>query len=71
MKCLIEKFLSGARNYGVMDFGMLKISMILIGIIVGAYFSEFFLSYKTILWIVAIACCLSILAITIKKSIKH
>lgn len=50
MKNLIDKTLSAARKYNVWDYGFLKITLFSVGILFGAYFSQFFLNYIFIIW---------------------
>ncbi len=54
MKKLISKVLNATKNYNVWDFGWLKVTLCALGIILGAYFSQFFLRHMTIVWIVFI-----------------
>lgn len=51
---LINQLLSAARSFTVGDFFVLKMLLCCIGIILGMYFSDFFLNHKTIVWIVTI-----------------
>lgn len=52
MKSFIERIMNTTKHYNVLDFAMLKTSLISLGILLGAYFSKFFLCYTTVLWII-------------------
>lgn len=54
MKNLINKALKSVNNYSLFDFGWLKISLISFGIILGSYFSNFFLNNIIFIWIIFI-----------------
>lgn len=54
MKNLINKALKSTRNYNIFDFGCLKISLMSFGILLGAYFSNFFLTNIILIWIIFI-----------------
>jgi len=54
MKNLINKALKSTRNYNIFDFGCLKISLMSFGILVGAYFSKFFLNNILLVWTIFI-----------------
>jgi len=56
MKNLINKALNSTKNYNIFDFSILKLSLITFGILLGAYFSKFFLSIILFIWIVFIVC---------------
>lgn len=51
MRKLIKRALNSAKEYSVLDFGILKVSLICLGILLGAYFSDFFLSRILFVWI--------------------
>ncbi len=68
MQTLIQRMLRAARKYTVMDFGCLKIMLLFFGILIGAYFSNFFLHHTLFLWVVFI---LSFLWIMYRTFIKH
>jgi hypothetical protein len=55
MEKLINSALNAAKKYTVWDYGCLKITLISFGILLGAYFSKFFLSYILLFWIIFIA----------------
>lgn len=68
MKTLIERLLEAGHKYTVMDFGCLKITLFFCGILVGTYFSNYFLNHTLFLWIVFI---LSYLWIMYRTFFKH
>lgn len=55
MKKLIKRALNSAKEYSVWDFGILKVSLICLGILLGTYFSDFFLSKIVFVWILYLA----------------
>jgi hypothetical protein len=68
MTTLIERLLKAARKFTVMDYACFKITLVSFGIILGAYFSNFFLCYTTFLWVIFIV---SFLWIGYRTLIKH
>ncbi len=52
MKNFINNMLKRTQKYNLWDFSALKITLVAAGIILGAYFSEFFLGNIGIVWIV-------------------
>lgn len=50
MTALIERVLNSARNYTVLDYTFLKLTLFSLGALAGAYFSEFVLSYSEVIW---------------------
>ena len=56
MKALMKWAKKGVKNFKIWDFSVLKTYTFLIGMIVGAYFSDFTKNYLW-LWIVIIAVC--------------
>ena len=52
MKNLVNKLLSTTKKYTVLDYSFLKITFISLGILIGTYFSNFFLNYTSLLWII-------------------
>jgi small multidrug resistance family-3 protein len=51
MRKLIKRVLNSTKEYSVWDFGILKVSLVSLGILLGAYFSDFFLSKIVFVWI--------------------
>lgn len=55
MKNLIDRLMDAARKYNVWDFGLFKITLCSLGILLGAYFATFFLKYIALIWGIFIA----------------
>ncbi len=68
MKKLIGTVLGSTKQYTVWDFGLLKVCLVSIGILLGVYFSEFFLSYLSIVWVIFTA---SYIFIMYKTFVKY
>lgn len=68
MSALIQRTLKAARNFTLMDYACLKITLIFLGILLGTYFAEFFLNHTVFLWVVFI---ISYLWIMYRTFIKH
>ena len=68
MKSFIERVLGAAGKYTVWDFAFLKITLLSVGILLGAYYGEFFLRYTFFLWVVFIV---SYLWIMYRTFFKH
>ncbi|MDK2821937.1 MAG: hypothetical protein PWP31_1902 [Clostridia bacterium] len=68
MKTFIQRVLKATSNYSVIDFACLKITLVFLGILLGAYFSKFFLNHTVFLWAVFIV---SYLWIMYRTFIKH
>lgn len=51
---LIKYAMNSLRKFTLLDVSIFKINLCLVGILLGAYFSSFFLEYITIVWAVAI-----------------
>lgn len=45
--------MNAARKFTAADFAVFKICLLTIGILLGTYFSSFFIEYITIIWIIA------------------
>ncbi len=54
MSNVIKNLVNAARHFTATDFAVFKICLLTIGILLGAYFSTFFLNYITIVWVVAV-----------------
>lgn len=70
MNALIQRVLKAARQYTLFDYAGLKITLIFLGILLGAYFSEFFLDKVTLVWIAFILSCLWIMYRTFVKHMR-
>jgi hypothetical protein len=68
VKNLIEGVLSAARKYNVWDYAWFKTCLVALGILLGVYFSEFFLRYISLVWLIAI---ISYVWIIYKTFIKY
>lgn len=68
MSTLIQRLLNAARKYTVMDYACLKITLLTLGILLGAYFASFFLIHTFFVWTVFI---LSFLWIMYRTFIQH
>lgn len=49
----IKNSLDLVRKFTAVDFGVLKIYLISIGVLLGVYFSAFFVKYISVVWIIA------------------
>lgn len=52
MSNLIKNLMNAARHFSVMDFVAMKLYLLCIGILLGSYFSSFFMKYIGLVWIV-------------------
>jgi len=68
MKNLINKLLGAAKKYTVLDYSLLKITLVSLGILIGTYFSNFFSNYTSLLWIIFLV---SYIGIIYRTFIKH
>lgn len=70
MNALIQRVLKAGRQYTLFDYAGLKITLIFLGILLGAYFSDFFLDKVTLVWIIFILSCLWIMYRTFVKHMR-
>lgn len=68
MKKLINKLLGAAKKYTVLDYSLLKLTLISLGILIGTYFSNFLSNYTLIIWIIFL---ISYIVIIYRTFIKH
>lgn len=68
MTTFIQKALKSTQRYTIMDFALLKIALVSVGILLGAYFADFFLNYTILIWVIYI---LSFLWILYKTFFKY
>lgn len=68
MSVLIQRPLEAARNFTLFDYAGFKTALIFLGVLLGAYFSEFFLKHIAWVWIIFI---LSYLWIMYRTFVKH
>ena len=52
MKNLIEKLMDKVKRFSILDFAIFKITLLSAGVLLGTYFSSFFLSIIGLVWIV-------------------
>jgi len=55
MSSFIQRALKATKKYTIVDFACLKIALIALGMLLGAYFADFFLSYAALLWLIYLA----------------
>lgn len=67
MNKLFNKALNSTKKYTIWDFGLLKITLISLGILLGTYFSNFFLSIIMLIWIIFVISYAFIMYKTFKK----
>jgi hypothetical protein len=68
MGTILERLLKAARKYTIMDFACLKITLLSFGILLGAYFANFFLSHSALFWVIFVV---SFFWIMYRTFIKH
>lgn len=51
---VIKNLIEAARHFTGSDFAIFKICLLSIGILLGSYFSSFFMQYTLIVWVVAV-----------------
>lgn len=54
MKKFIETMLRAANQFKAFDFAIFKIYLVSVGILLGAYFAQFWLNNIIIIWVIAI-----------------
>lgn len=67
MSKIINKMVDAARKYSAFDFAIFKITLILVGIILGTYLWEFFVQYINITWILALSGVVYLIFTTLTK----
>jgi small multidrug resistance family-3 protein len=68
MKNLINKILAAANKYTVLDYSLLKLTLVSLGILIGTYFSSFFSNHTSLLLIIFL---ISYIGIIYRTFIKH
>ena len=68
MSQLINRALRAAKKYTLWDYACFKITLVSLGILIGAYFAESFLSHTLLLWIIFLV---SYLCIMFRTFITH
>jgi len=71
MDGFIKSTLNAARNYTIFDFTCLKITLLSLGILAGAYFSDFFIAHVSVLWTIFIVSYIFIIYRTFFKYRRH
>lgn len=66
MKKFISNLVDAARRFTGLDFAIFKLYLIAVGILLGAYFSDFFLNYISVVWIIAFVTWFLMLFITFR-----
>lgn len=54
MSNFIKNLIESAHHFTGLDFAVFKICLISIGILLGSYFSCFFMQYTLIVWVIAV-----------------
>ncbi|MDD2233767.1 MAG: hypothetical protein PHZ11_01370 [Desulfitobacteriaceae bacterium] len=54
MRAFIQRLLKAAGKYTITDYAFFKATLISLGILLGAYFAQFFLNHAFFLWAVFI-----------------
>ena len=67
MREFINRALEAAKHYNVWDWGCLKVTLASIGILLGAYFAQFFMQYIYFVWAIFILSYVWIMGITFFK----
>lgn len=50
----LKNLMNSVRKFTVVDFGIFKTYLVAVGVLLGAYFSAFFLKHICIVWTVAV-----------------
>lgn len=56
MASFVKKLVDAAHRFTAFDFAVFKLTLLSAGILLGAYFSPFFLQNITVVWIVGGLC---------------
>jgi small multidrug resistance family-3 protein len=70
MRAFINRVLDATGKYNAWDFAFLKVCLVSLGVLLGAYYAKFFLNYTSILWVVFITTYLWIMYRTFFKYLK-
>ncbi len=68
MQKWMREIFKSTKQYTMWDFSVLKICLVSIGILLGIYFSNFFVSYIFAVWLIAIG---SYVMIMYKTFVKY
>ena len=50
----INMLMNAMRKFTVVDFGIFKIYLVAVGVLLGTYFSTFFVKHISVVWTVAV-----------------
>lgn len=70
MKELVNKTLNAAKKYNAWDYAWFKLTLCSLGVLLGAYFSQFFLKYISIVWAIFIIAYVWIMYKTLIKYVE-
>lgn len=56
MANVIKKLIDAAHRFTGYDFAVFKLTLLAAGILLGAYFSRFFMANISVVWVVGILC---------------
>lgn len=70
MKDFITSITNAAHKFTPLDYAILKIFLISLGIIIGAYLSSFFLNIITVMWIIVLIACIFVMFQLLRYTIK-
>lgn len=70
MKRFLSKIQRAANQFSMVDFAIFKIYLVSVGILLGAYFAQFWLLHLTPLWIVAALSCIYVLIELVRLYLK-
>ncbi|MFA6807661.1 MAG: hypothetical protein WCR27_01585 [Eubacteriales bacterium] len=68
MLTLVKRMLKAAKEYTLFDFACIKVALLSFGLLIGAYFSKFFLNHTFFLWVAFILTYLWVLYRTFFKT---
>lgn len=54
MNNLIDELMNAARKFTLIDFAILKICLLSMGVLLGVYLSDFFMRDISIVWMIAV-----------------
>ncbi len=54
MSTFIRRLLDAAHTFTAVDFAIFKVCLLAIGVLLGAYFSQFFMEYIDFIWVIGI-----------------
>jgi uncharacterized membrane protein len=66
MSNLVKRLVDAAHHFTALDFSILKIYVVTVGILLGTYFGSFFLNYIMVVWLVAVVTWIILIVRTIR-----